>query len=516
MTQQIDVHDQASYDALQAKLVPLWRSIERLNTDEQTIVVVPSADIDVELAPSELQAYEERYLFLLFLLRQPRARMIYVTGQAIPPDIIDYYFDLMPGVIGSHARKRLFFVSPMEATDRPVSAKILDRPRLVKRIRDLIIDTDRAHLVPFMTTWADRELAMRLGIPMYGADPKDAHLGTKSEGRRLFKEAGIDHPFGSEGLQTPDDIVSAAVELHARRPNATRAMIKHNDGVSGFGNAMLDLSDLPTGATEAREIRRRVDRLPVDTHAGSVDQYLDTMASEGGIIEEMIAGEDLPSPSVQLRITPLGKVEVLSTHDQILGGNSGQVFIGSRFPANPEYSVQISTSARRVGEILKQRGVIGRFAIDFMMTPLLGGIWADHAIELNLRKGGTTHPFLTLQFLTDGTYDEFTGRFIAPSGQEKFYVASDHVRADGLSRLTPQDLLDIALMHNLHFDQARQVGSVFHMLSALPTHGYVGVTSVGTSASDAQDRYDHVVEVLTQEATVAHRCGEPPKGRDMT
>ena len=86
MTQQFNVHDQAAYDELQAKLIPLWTSIERLNTDEQTIVVVPSADIDVELAPSELQAYEERYLFLLFLLRQPRARMIYVTGQAIPPD----------------------------------------------------------------------------------------------------------------------------------------------------------------------------------------------------------------------------------------------------------------------------------------------------------------------------------------------------------------------------------------------------------------------------------------------
>jgi hypothetical protein len=427
--------------------------------------------------------------------------MIYVTGQEISPNIIDYYLDLMPGVIGSHARKRLFFVSPMEATDRPVSAKILDRPRLIQRIRDLIIDSDRAHLVPFMATWADRELAMRLGIPMYGADPKDAHLGTKSEGRRLFIEAGIDHPFGAENIRTPEDIVSAAGRLIEHRPSIMSAMIKHNEGVSGFGNAVLDLSNLPSGVASASEVRRRIENLPVDPHSGSVGRYLETLASEGGVVEEMITGEDLPSPSVQMRITPLGAVEVLSTHDQILGGASGQVFIGSRFPSNPEYSVQISTSARRVGEILAAKGVIGRFAIDFMMTPLDGGGWADHAIELNLRKGGTTHPFLTLQFLTDGTYDESTGRFIAPNGQEKFYVASDHVRADGLSRLTPQDLLDIALMHGLNFDQARQVGSVFHMLSALPTHGYVGVTSVGNSPTDAQGRYDRAVEILTREAS---------------
>ena len=30
------------------------------------------------------------------------------------------------------------------------------------------------------------------------------------------------------------------------------------------------------------------------------------------------------------------------------------------------------------------------------------GSWQHNAIEINLRKGGTTHPLLTLQFLTDG------------------------------------------------------------------------------------------------------------------
>ena len=81
-----DVYDQAAYDALQAKLIPLWKSIDHFNNDAQTIVVVPSADVDVELTASELQAYEERFLFLLFLLRQPRARMVFVTGQTITVD----------------------------------------------------------------------------------------------------------------------------------------------------------------------------------------------------------------------------------------------------------------------------------------------------------------------------------------------------------------------------------------------------------------------------------------------
>ena len=172
------------FDELQQKLVPLWKSIQSFNQDEQTIVVVPSLTIDFECSSSELQAYEERFLFLLLLLRQPRARLIYVTSQMIQPNIIDYYLDLLPGVISSHARKRLFLVAPLDSSGRPLSLKLLERPRLIEYIRSLILDFDRAHLVPYNTTTLERDLAIKLGIPMYGADPKTFPLGTKSGSRR--------------------------------------------------------------------------------------------------------------------------------------------------------------------------------------------------------------------------------------------------------------------------------------------------------------------------------------------
>jgi hypothetical protein len=35
-----------TFEQLQARLVPLWKSIERMNPDEQTIVVVPSLTVD--------------------------------------------------------------------------------------------------------------------------------------------------------------------------------------------------------------------------------------------------------------------------------------------------------------------------------------------------------------------------------------------------------------------------------------------------------------------------------------
>src|SRR5438093_6199109 len=241
----ITVDSQAEFDQLQRKLVPLWKSIEAFNQDPQTIVVVPSMSIDLVGAGAVVQAYEERYLFLLLLLRQPRARLIYVTSQTILPNIIDYYLDLLPGVIPSHARPRLFLIAPLDGSARPLSDKLLHRPRLIERIRSLIMDPARAHLVPFNTTSREKELALRLGIPMYGADPKFFSLGTKSGCRKIFMEENVPHPLGHENLGSKEELIEAIAQMRARKPSIKQVLVKLNEGVSGEGNAIIDLTGLP-------------------------------------------------------------------------------------------------------------------------------------------------------------------------------------------------------------------------------------------------------------------------------
>ena len=61
------------------------------------------------------------------------------------------------------------------------------------------MDPNRAHLVPFNTTNREKELALRLGIPMYGADPKFFPLGTKSGCRKIFMDEDVPSSFGSRG-----------------------------------------------------------------------------------------------------------------------------------------------------------------------------------------------------------------------------------------------------------------------------------------------------------------------------
>ncbi|MDQ6624121.1 MAG: peptide ligase PGM1-related protein, partial [Verrucomicrobiota bacterium] len=489
------------FDALQAKLKPLWHSIESFNQDEQTIVVVPSMTIDMSAAGAEAQAYEERFLFLLLLLAQPRARMIYVTSQAIHPSVIEYYLDLLPGVIPSHARRRLTLIAPLDGSAKPLSYKLLERPRLLEQIAALIPDKDRAHLVCYNTTFLERNVAMRLGIPLYGADPKFFDYGTKTGCRQLFARAGVNHPLGVENLHSLDEVVTALVGMMKQRPTMKQAVVKLNEGVSGEGNALVDLENM--SAPNEQSIGERVRAMRFEMAEMTMKEYEEKFRERGGIVEERVGvgAKEVRSPSVQLRVTPLGKVELLSTHDQMLGGPSGQSYLGCIFPADLDYAGAISAEAGKVGALLGEAGVIGRFALDFVATRESESTpWEIYAIEVNLRKGGTTHPFLTLQFLTGGNYDWKTGIFTAPNGQRKFLVASDHVHSPSYRAYTPDDLFDLVVRRGLHFGQVRQTGVVFHMLSALGTTGLLGLTAVGNSPEEAREIFDEAKRALDEEA----------------
>jgi len=493
------------FESVQARLTELWKSMHAFSNDEQTIVVVPSMTLDkVEDVGSMMQPYEERFLFLLLLLRQPRARLVYVTSQTILPSIIDYYLDLLPGVIPSHARPRLFTVAVHDSTSRPLSQKILERPRVIEKIRSLIPDPVRAHLVPYNTTELERDLAVALGIPMYGADPKFFPLGTKSGCRRIFSEEGVRHPIGFEDLYSSDQVVTAIAKMRGDKPRMREVLVKLNEGVAGEGNGVIDLRGLPKpgGAEELKQIEARLFDLKLEDTSTDPETYFRKLEARGGIVEERIAGEEFRSPSVQLRVTPLGELEILSTHDQVLGGESGQTYLGCRFPADESYAASITREAAKVGTRLAREGVIGRFALDFVVVRNEDG-WDPYAIEINLRKGGTTHPFLTLQFLTDGTYDPESGVFTAPSGRSKCFVASDHLENPHYRGLLPDDLFDIVVTNSLHFDQSRQTGVVFHMMSGLTEHGSIGLTAVGDDHEEAEAIYKRAVEVLDREALAA-------------
>ncbi len=340
----------AEFERLKPRLLELWNALSAREEEPYTSVVIPSLTLDqAELAKLEAASfYEERLLFLLIRLRNPQARMVYVTSEPIHPLILEYYFQLLAGIPASHARSRLTLLCAYDSSPRSLTEKILERPRLIQRIRYGIADRSRAFMTVFNSTPLERKLAVLLGIPLNGVDPSLHELGTKSGSRKVFREAGVQFPEGSEDLRSQDDILSALVELKERRPDTRRAILKFDDSFSGEGNAVFHYPKVAWRGA----IRDALSDLTFSVPGETTDRYYRKFAEMGGIVEEYLEYPRVASPSVQLRIDPHGEVVLLSSHDQIMGGPSDQVYLGCRFPAEEPYRRGIQKSARAVGEVL--------------------------------------------------------------------------------------------------------------------------------------------------------------------
>ncbi len=492
----------ADFERLKPRLREVWNAIALRDEEPHTSVVVPSLTLDqAELRKLEgSNFYEERLLFLLIRLRNPRARVVFVTSQPVHPLILEYYFQFLVGIPASHARARLTLLCAHDASPRSLTEKILERPRLIERIRAGIPDPSRSYLTVFNSTPLERKLAVLLGIPLNGCDPSLSHLGSKSGSRRVFREAGVPLPSGFEDLADGGDVERALVELKRRKPQLEKAVVKLNDSFSGEGNALFRYP--AEGGDRPGAVRDALRRLEFSVDWETVDDYMDRFRRMGGIVEEWIEGAEKKSPSVQLRVDPHGAVVPVSTHDQLLGGPSGQVYLGCLFPAHDEYRREIHEAGMRIGAVLSAKGVVSRFAVDFLVArdgP--GEPWTHSAIEINLRMGGTTHPYLALQFLTGGQLDATSGLFLSPRGRPKYYHATDNLHSETYRGLLPEDLADILTINSLHYSHNTESGVLFHLIGALSQFGKLGMTAIGNSREEVEALYDRTLGILDRETS---------------
>jgi hypothetical protein len=454
------------------------------------MVVVPSLTFAIEeLAKIKgLVHYEERLLFVTLFLRQPDLRIVYVTSAAVDPAVVDYYLSFLPDP--DNARPRLHLVSLDDPDLRPLTEKLLDRPDVIDRVRDLVKDLggpDKAHLVTFKVTSHEQALSETVDIPMFGPSPDLEWFGSKTGSRRSAREAGVRVVEGSEDLWSMAQIEEAVELIRAHAPHAQAVVIKLNNGFSGQGNVIVELG----GPAHPLPNMKTVFCAAQENWAS----FEAKIEAEGAIAEELVRREEMVSPSVQLRLIPGLPVEILSTHDQILGGPQGQVYLGCRFPAHSSYRLVIQEAALKVGRLLATRGVVGFFGIDFLVAPdQLGN--AVYLSEINLRMGGTTHPFWMARLATNGTYDEATGELVTSTGP-KCYVATDNLTAASLVGMTPRQMITVVDQAGLAFDRTTGTGVTLHLLGALPTYGKMGVTCIASSRTEADALYEEVLATCT-------------------
>lgn len=479
---------------IQGTMPQLWQRLQDPK-EPRLVLAVPSLSLDLEglTLPGGLLHYEERMLYLFHLLSQPHTYLWLFTSLLLPEPEIDYYLHFLRHVPFSHARRRLHLQPLMDRQIKPLTAKILERPALLERLKRAVAQGPRsAYLSVYRSTELEMRLAVELGIPLLGTDPLHERLDSKEQARSLFTALNLEVARGVVGLSDLNDLAGALLQLQAEgrlSPAQPRVVVKQNQGLSGLGNRTLSVmpfwnllaSDLEPGEKQAR----LADSLRRHWSDAEGREFLTRFERLGGLVECWTEGQPV---SVQVHILPAGE-PILSGVCVELPDARGR-FVAARFPAPDGLAATVLPAARKVMAELQQRGLAGRFEIDFLVSD-------GHpvAVDINFRKSNSAVALRRLELLAGGGYRPDENVYRDGSGRELSMYTSDSLplgpQADSL-----HDVIDISTESGLHFSGASHTGVIFHMLGGVSATRRVGVTCVEHSAAGAEELYARCAEAL--------------------
>jgi hypothetical protein len=461
------------------------------STLDHVVVALPSYSMSerlMALYASRLAALEHRFLMgALQTARTPGVHVILVASAHPSDEVLDYYARLARPDCPDAARSHISCLVVPDPGPRSVAAKLLDRPDLITDLRERI--GNRPALVEAWNVTANEvAVALALDVRINGSDPALWKLGFKSAGRRLFRLADVPVPPGVEDVRDGAGVAAAISVIRRRRPDLDRVVVKVDDSGSGEGNWVVGTRDESGRPLPVARLR--------STALADVPSWFTTDLASGGVVEELISGKSVSSPSAQAEIRPDGEIRLLATHEQVLGGDSGQVFTGSRFPADPAYAADLAHHVGAVARLLARAGAVGPVAVDFVAVRRPEG-WALHALDLNLRKGGTTYPLAALRHLVPGAYDAMAARWVASAdGRPRCYRSSDAVLRPSWTGMDAVTAIRAVATAGLSFRHDNGTGVVLHMMSALGFDGRVGVTAIGRTAAEAEHLFAAVPHAL--------------------
>jgi hypothetical protein len=322
---------------------------------------------------------------------------------------------------------------------------------------------------------------------------------TRSGARRLLRdEAGLAVPEGVEDLRDEGDLVEALAELQRRRTGLRRALVKLESGPWTQRSAIFTYPEDPAPSSLRRTLRGLAPADARDTPAA----FLEALGRLGGVAEELLDG-DLHAASGQVRINPRGEVILTSSHDEIRGGPLALFPKGCAFPADDRWRLAVQDASLRVARRLAEMRLVSRLSVEFLAVPGPGGVRLL-ASEVNLGVGGSTHPLLAVRFLSGGRLDPETGLFLAPSGRQVFYRASDDLVSPAYRSLSPIDLIELLTLHRLNYSAHTESGVLCYMLGGISEVGRLGLVAIGGSRDQANEVFRHTVAMLDRECGGAH------------
>jgi len=307
----------------------------------KTIIVLPSITLDSEdIRDIEgIQYYETRGLWEILKSTETDQEVIFISSLPLLEDSYEHLLSFFPN--SDEMRNKITFFSLNDNRQGlSLAEKLLENSDVLEELSEKIKGKN-CYLQSFISTEKELELAKKLNVPLYGAHPSLEIWSTKSGNRKIFEKSKINVIPGIEGIKSVSDLQSSIKKLWSENPLLSKFIVKHDLGVSGKGNAFLEMdisfvkfSKYSVVAQELYLLTRLSKMKIVDKSIGH-QEFLKKI-ERGGVLE-IFMENIFSSPSTQGIIHTDGKVEILSTHEQLLD-DTAQVFQGSIFPAKENWA----------------------------------------------------------------------------------------------------------------------------------------------------------------------------------
>ena len=188
-----------------------------------------------------LPPLENRFLHCVLLAARPEVDIVYLPSLPVPPAVLDGYLALVPAEVREDARRSIHLVP--DRRRHPSSARRqAARPAGAARqaVRELCRDRGPALIEAWNVAEPERDLALALGIPVFGTPPGAPVAGHEEQRTTADARRGCSAAPRRRGRARPRPRWSRRCS-GSGPTGATLAgvIVKLDDSVAGDGNVVL-------------------------------------------------------------------------------------------------------------------------------------------------------------------------------------------------------------------------------------------------------------------------------------
>tara|TARA_B100000925_G_scaffold289712_1_gene273221 strand:+ start:1858 stop:3381 length:1524 start_codon:yes stop_codon:yes gene_type:complete len=458
-------------------------------------IIAPSMSFDRKLLQGieGIEHYELRSFWEILRVKRKNTYVTFVSSEDVSEVLFNHFVEVFN--LSSEEISRVSFVKcPRVKGELSLSKNLLMNQSCILDIKESL-QTNNVILEAFVRTEDERLLAKALGVPTWHNHPQMDYFHTKS-GNRFIVGDDAQMPVGFSDLYSRESVIKALIKLR-NKSVCDSFMVKLNYGVSGQGNMKVTIDKESWDSLSDLDKKLAAEKSFINgdlfNKSLSLESFEQRIIEEGVVVEEFVKGRIIDSPSAQVMVTP-ERVELISTHKQILDSH-GQKFIGGEYPCAHSYRSEVSEVAIQIGKKLKNLNVFGVTSIDYLISESNGEMKC-FVIELNLRKGGTTHPFMLSNFAlqNEGSFRE--GGLIDKNNVSYSYRSNDNFYPCKEFVSDTSDIINRAKRASILFSRKKSKGVIFHLLNGFSDSGKVGYTVIAPSKVEVENYESTLNQVL--------------------